>query len=117
MTYLIDDDISIRRGFELFLKSAALDLTSFERAEDFLSTIKPQPTDLLILDLHLPGMSGIDLLKKLLQDGIQIPVIVVTAFVDKQSQEACKKYGVKAYLRKPVDGEALIDIIKYNQTT
>jgi len=116
MTYLIDDDISIRRGFDLFLKSASLDLQSFERAEDFLATIKPQPNDLLLLDLHLPGMSGIDLLKNLSANGLQIPVIVVTAFDDKQSQEICKRYGVKAYLRKPVDGEALIDLIKYSMT-
>jgi FixJ family two-component response regulator len=114
MIYLIDDDISVRRGFDLFLKSASLELKSFERAEDFLLAVKPELYDILILDLHLPGMSGIDLLKRLADDGIQIPVIVVTAFDDRQSRESCRKYGVKAFLRKPVDGEALIDTIKYN---
>jgi FixJ family two-component response regulator len=118
MIYLIDDDISIRRGFDLFLKSASLNLTSFERAEDFLSSVKkPESHDLLILDIHLPEMSGCDLLQKLNQENISIPVIVVTAFDDVQSREACRSYGVKAYLRKPVDGEALIDIIKYNLTS
>lgn len=114
MIYLIDDDISVRRGFDLFLRSASLDLKSFERAEDFLSAVKPELHDILILDLHLPGMSGCDLLQKLGQDGIHIPVIVVTAFDDAQTRESCRNYGVKAYLRKPVDGEALIDMIKYN---
>ena len=114
MIYLIDDDISVRRGFDLFLRSASLDLISFGRAEDFLSVVKPELNDLLILDLNLPGMSGSDLLQKLDQDGIHIPVIVVTAFDDAQSRESCRYYGVKAYLRKPVDGEALIDMIKYN---
>jgi FixJ family two-component response regulator len=116
MIYLIDDDNSVRRAFEIFLKSASLDLLSFERAEDFLSAVKPELNDLLILDLHLPGLSGTELLKKLDHDGNHIPVIVVTAFDDKHSRELCKRYGVKAFLRKPVDGEALIDTIRYNFT-
>ncbi len=59
-------------------------------------------------------MSGFDVLKKLEDDGISLPVIVVTAFDDYSTREKCKDFGVKAFLRKPVDGETLIDIIKYN---
>lgn len=87
---------------------------SFERAEEFLSLVTPNPGDTLVLDLNLPGMSGVDLLHHLDGAGIHLPVIVVTAFDDPQSRESCRNYGVKAYMRKPVDGEALIDIIKYN---
>jgi len=114
MIYLIDDDKYVRRGFEIFLKSGGMDLVSFESAEDFLAAVKPGVKDMLILDLHLPGLNGCDLLKKMNQEGIHIPVIVVTAFEDIQSRECCRQYGVKAYLRKPVDGEALSDLIKYN---
>ena len=113
MIYLIDDDKSVRRAFELFLKSAGLEFQSFESANKFISFFRSGPKDILILDLNLPGMSGYDLLKKLKQDGILIPVIVVTAFDDPQSREYCREYGVKEYLRKPVDGEALVDMIKY----
>lgn len=113
MIYLIDDDKSVRRGFEMFLKSADMDMESFETAEDFLAKIKPGERDILILDLHLPGMNGCDLLKKMNLEEIHIPVIVVTAFDDLSSRECCRQYGVKAYLRKPVDGEALSDMIKY----
>lgn len=116
MIYIIEDDTSIVRGFELFLKSAGMEFRSFESATNFLDECHPGLEDILVLDLNLPGMMGTDLLKKLDEDGLQIPVIVVTAFDDAQNREMCKKYGVKAYLRKPVDGEALIDIIKYNQT-
>lgn len=98
----------------MFLKSAEMDLVSFENAEDFLTAVKPGEKDILILDLHLPGMNGCDLLKKMNQDDINIPVIVVTAFDDVQSRECCRQYGVKAYLRKPVDGEALSDMIKFS---
>ncbi len=106
--------MSVRRGLEIFLRSAEMDLESFETAEDFLSKVKPVEKDILILDLHLPGMNGCDLLKKMSQDNVHISVIVVTAFDDFPSRECCRQYGVKAYLRKPVDGEALKDMIKYN---
>jgi FixJ family two-component response regulator len=114
MVYLIDDDRSVRRAFELFLKAAGIKYRSFESADEFLSGTVPELTDLLVLDLTLPGMSGCDLLKKFHQDDLQIPVIVVTAYDEPVSRECCRQYGVKAYLRKPVDGEALIDLIKFN---
>lgn len=111
MIYLIDDDKSVRRGFEMFLKSA--DMESFKTAEDFLVRIKPGEKDILILDLHLPGMNGCNLLKKMNLEEIHIPVIAVTAFDELSSRECCRQYGVKAFLRKPFDGEAISDMIKY----
>jgi len=114
MIFLIDDDQSVRRGYELFLMSAKMECTSFEDAREFLDVCRPCKGDLLILDLNLPGMNGFDVLKRFEQDNIHIPVIVVTAFDDPSSRKKCKDYGVKVFLRKPVDGETLIDIIKYN---
>ena len=111
MVYLIDDDKSVRRGFELFLKSAGMEFKSFESADEFLPQFKQEPGDVVVLDLHLPGMSGLDLLKRFEKDRKHITVIVVTAFDDPASRESCREYGVKAYLRKPVDGEALIDLL------
>jgi FixJ family two-component response regulator len=116
MIYLIDDDRSVRRAFELFLKSAGMAFLSFETAMDFLAVFKPGIGDSLVLDLNLPGMNGTDLLKKLELDGIHMPVVVVTAFDEPYSRECCRQYGVKAYLKKPVDGEALIDILKSSST-
>lgn len=115
MIYIIEDDKSIVRGFELFLKSAGMEFRSFGSAIDFLAGCHPGLKDILVLDLNLPGMTGGDLLEKLAEEDLHIPVIVVTAFDDAQNREMCREYGVKSYLRKPVDGEALIDIIKYNQ--
>jgi CheY-like chemotaxis protein len=114
MIFLIDDDHSVRRGYELFLMSARMECKSFENANEFLGTCSPGKGDLLILDLNLPGISGFDVLKKFAQDNIHIPVIVVTAFDDPSSRKKCKDYGVNVFLRKPVDGETLIDIIRYN---
>jgi FixJ family two-component response regulator len=114
MIYIIDDDKFVRRGLELFFKAAGLKFSSFGSADEYLATTTSVLSDIIILDLNLPGISGIDFLKKLEKEGPHLQVIVVTAFDDPQSREYCRQYGVKAYLRKPVDGEALMDIIRFN---
>lgn len=114
MIYIIEDDMSVRRSFEFFLESAELKYKSYGSAISFLSDGIPTVNDLLVLDINLPEMSGLDLLKKFTQEKKQIPVIVVTARDDSGSLECCKSYGVKAFLRKPVDGKVLMDLIKNN---
>jgi FixJ family two-component response regulator len=114
MIYIIEDDVSVRRSFEFFLESAELEYKSFGSAITFLSDGMPTVNDLLVLDINLPGMSGLDLLKKFSEEKKHIPVIVVTARDDSGSLECCKSYGVKALLRKPVDGKTLMDLIKNN---
>ncbi len=114
MVYLIDDDKSVRRGFELFLKSAGMGYKSFESADSFESVVEPDVNDTIILDLNLPGKSGCEFLQILREKKNDVQVVVVTAFDEPRTRKLCKDLGVKAYLRKPVDGEALIDIIKYN---
>lgn len=114
MIYLIDDDKSVNLALGLFLQSADYAYQSFENAEKFLSVFHAKPNDLLVLDMHLPGMQGCDLLKKLKTEGIALPVIIVTANDHPTSRECSREYGVLAFLRKPADGEALIDIIRYH---
>jgi FixJ family two-component response regulator len=114
MISIIEDDLSIREAIEVLLKSAGMKYQSFDSAEQFLTESKPCVEDILVLDLNLPGMNGCDLLKKISYGGIKIHVIVTTAFDDPTSRKLCKQYGVTAFLRKPVDGEALIDLIKYH---
>lgn len=114
MIYLIDDDLSICRSFGLILRSAGYEYRTLVSAVEFLSSVKPANSDLIVLDLNLPGMSGCDLLKEFNKKGVHPSVIMVTAFNDPKARECCREYGVIAYLRKPVDGEALIDLINYN---
>ena len=114
MVYLVDDDKSVCYGFGMFLESAGMETRVFGTAEDFLNDARLQTGDVLVLDMHLPGMSGCELLHKLSEAEVVVPVIVVTAFDEPQSREACKDCGVTAFLRKPVDAEALLDIITYS---
>jgi FixJ family two-component response regulator len=114
MIFIVDDDINVRMGFELLLKSAGYDSASFGSVEAFASEYRPGNNDLLLLDMHLPGMNGCEFLKQLKHEGKFIPVIVITAFDEPYSRECARKYGALAFLRKPVDGDALIDIVQYN---
>ncbi len=117
MIYIVDDDLYVRRGFGMLLKSAELDYITSASAEEFFEQYKPREHDLLILDMHMPGMGGCDLLEYLTKQGLHIPVIIITAFDEPSSRECARHYGAVAYLRKPVDGEALIDLIKYTIVT
>jgi len=112
--YIIDDDPNVRDGFTMLLNSAGYECTSFESAEEFLKNYKAGLKDLIILDMNLIGINGCTLLEKLEEMGLHLPVIVITAFDEPKYRECCREYGVLAFLRKPVDGEALLDIIKYN---
>jgi len=114
MIYIVDDDPNVRDGFTMLFKSAGYECSCFESAEMFLKQYKARAKDLLILDMHLIGINGCTLLEKLDEKGMHLPVIVITAFDAPKYRECCREYGVLAFLRKPVDGEALLDIIKYN---
>ena len=114
MVYIVDDDPHVRDAFLMLLHSAGYKCKGFNNAEKFLNTYKKDLNDLLILDMHLNEINGCTLLEKLTEEGFYLPVIVITGFDDSKYRECCKKYGVLAFLRKPVDGEALLDIIKYN---
>jgi FixJ family two-component response regulator len=114
MIYLIDDDVSMLRAFEIFLESAGMQYRSFTDSDALLSVIKPSEGDLIVMALSKQDWIALKLLKKFCQDNAHVPVLVITVFEDDELYEYCRQAGVKAILRKPVDGEALIDLIKYN---
>ena len=117
MVYLVDDDPNVRDGFMMLLQSAGFKCSPFESAEEFLKNYEKGVNDLLILDMHLIGINGCTLLEKLDKKGLHLPVIVVTGFDEPKYRECSRDYGAIAYLRKPVDGEALIDLIKFKLGT
>jgi two-component system, LuxR family, response regulator FixJ len=114
MVYIVDDDVYVQRGFQLLLKSADFKSMAFDSAEAFLRSFQPAENDVLMLDIHLPDMNGCELLEHLSEKGIRMNVIIITAYDEPSSRESAKKYGALAYLRKPIDGNALIDVLKYS---
>jgi FixJ family two-component response regulator len=114
MIYIIDDDKSVRRSFELLLISAGLTCKSYAGAKEFLDEYRQDEGDILILDIHMPEITGCDLLDILKEKKIIVPVIVITAYDEEESRKCAKDYGVIDYLLKPIDGDIIIELIMNN---
>lgn len=111
--YLIEDDDSVRRAVTRLLETAGYKVEAFAEAEAFLDFPFTRKNALLITDIHLPGPDGLQLQKRLIDDGIAMPVIFITAYDSEEKRGKVKKMGAAAYFRKPVDGAALIDAIEW----
>ncbi len=108
---VIDDDISVRKSLDRLIRSASLQVRVFASAEEFLNSEHPRKAECLILDVRLPGMSGIELHHHLLARGCNIPVIFITAHGsdDRARLEAASDWTV-AYFTKPC-GDELVDAV------
>jgi two-component system, LuxR family, response regulator FixJ len=114
--FIIDDDKYVLRGFQILLLSAGLESKVFDCVEEFIENWDRDKNDILLLDVHMPGLNGCDLLKYLQEINLHISVILITAFDEEESRKESDKYGVLAYLTKPVNDEVLLDLLK-NATT
>jgi len=93
------------------MRSVGLDAVTFATAEEFLqSTELPSPT-CLILDVHLPGMSGLELQKQLGAERRSTPIIFITAYTEDQARDLALRSGAIAWLQKPFEEKSLIDAI------
>lgn len=101
----------MRKGLSRLLRTADFDSRTYESAQDFLDHLPNERPDCLILDLQMPGVSGLDLQAILRRDDAQLPVIMVTARDDPESHAKCLALGAVACLCKPFDCDTLIDVI------
>ncbi len=111
--YLIDDDESVRKAFKRLLRSVNFEAETFASAEEFLKSQKPNKNSCIIIDIRMPGLTGFDLQRKLKDQGIKIPVIVISASDDAQVREQARDLGAVAFFRKPIDDQALLDAIDW----
>lgn len=111
MIYFTDDDISVRKSFELLLNSAGLACKSYAGAKEFLNEYRQDKSDILILDIHMQDMNGFELLNILKEKEINVPVIVATAFDEQESRKCAKDYSAIEYLLKSIDGDTIIELI------
>jgi FixJ family two-component response regulator len=109
---IVDDDISIRKSLDRLIRSAGLKVLVFASAEQFLNSAQPLKADCLILDIQLPGMSGIELLHYLKTQKYKVPIIFITAHgSDEQARSEAASDWTVAYLIKPFSGEELLDAV------
>jgi FixJ family two-component response regulator len=111
LVYVIEDDESVRRAFAILLQSAGFHVQVFSSADEFLEWEVLSDNSCIILDMRMPGISGLEFLKKLASRSNKPHVIVVSAYDDGQTLEIATELGAIAFFRKPVDGQALIDTI------
>jgi FixJ family two-component response regulator len=108
---VVDDDSSVRRGLERLLRSAGFSVVTFASAEQFLALCPQEMLSCVILDVHLGGMSGLELLARLTGAHSTLPVILMTAHDDPQTNGALEQSGAAACMRKPFDDRVLIGAI------
>ena len=111
MVFVVDDDPLIRASIQGLLKSANLQSESFETAEQFLIRGPWDGPSCLILDITLPGMSGLDFQAQLQNAGLQIPIIFVTGHGDIPKTVKAMKLGASEFLTKPFDDQELLDAV------
>ena len=112
--FVVDDDSSARMGLGRLLRTAGHDVREFATADEFLDGLEPDVSGcVLVLDARMPGLSGEELQQELEERGVELPIIVVTADDDPETRRQASGMGAAAFFRKPVDGAALLDAIRW----
>src|SRR4030081_687215 len=109
--FVIDDDAAMRAAIQGLLKSAGLRSETFGAAQDFLRSKRPDGPSCLVLDVSLPGISGLDFQHQLADAGIQIPIIFITGHGDIPMTVRAMKSGAVEFLTKPFHDQDLLDAI------
>ena len=112
IVFIIDDDPLYRSSSERLVRSVGFSVQSFESARDFMSSRRPNVPSCLILDVRLPGLSGLDLQRVLTEAGVHIPIIFVTGHGDIPMSVQAMKAGAVEFLTKPFRDQALLDAIR-----
>jgi len=110
--YVVDDDPSSRSGLGRLLKSAGFQVKLFASAQEFLDFDPVAPEAVMILDMRMPGLNGLELQKRMMDRGETLPIIFLTAFEDPQARRTALHCGAVAFLQKPVDEKVLFEAIE-----
>jgi len=109
---IVDDDVSVRRSTRRLLRSSGFRAEAFASAEEFLDLKSAGETACLILDLRMPGMNGLELQRRLNQNGSPVPIIFLSAHASEEDERSALHAGAVQFLRKPVSKEALLGAIR-----
>jgi two-component system response regulator FixJ len=112
IVHVIDDDHAILTSTAGFLTAKGFGVQTYASAEDFLETIGPHAAGCVVTDVHMPGISGIELMSKLRERGFALPIIIVTAYADTLLGSEAIKQGAVGLLEKPFNNGALVKAIR-----
>jgi len=108
---IVDDEEPVRKALKRLLCAAGLEAQGYASGADFLDDATKHRPDCVVLDLHMPGMSGLQVLRRLKAMHEPLPIVVITAHDEAASREECLAAGAKAYLRKPLEDRLLLNAI------
>jgi FixJ family two-component response regulator len=111
--HIVDDDESVRKGLLRLMRSAGIESRAYESAEGFLAEVHNEGHACILMDITMPHMSGLELGARLREKGITLPVIAISARDDDDTRHLARDLGVRFFLRKPVDDQALLDAIAW----
>jgi FixJ family two-component response regulator len=111
IVFVVDDDASMRSALENLTASVGLEARSFASAQEFLRAPPPDAPACLVLDVRLPGISGLALQEELARSGIRLPIVFITGHGDVPMTVRAMKAGAVEFLTKPFDEQALLDAI------
>ena len=112
LVFIVDDDRGTRESLSNLIRSAGLSAQTFSSAQEFLAAERPKAPSCLVLDVQLPGLSGLDLQQELAKAGVKIPIIFITGYGDIPTSVRAIKAGALEFLTKPVNREDLLHAIQ-----
>ena len=110
--FVVDDDQAMRNSLKWLIESVGVQVESFASADEFLVQYQPGRHGCLVLDVRMPGMSGLDLQEQLAQQNINIPVVIITGHGDVPMAVRAMKSGAIDFIEKPFNDEVLLDAIR-----
>jgi FixJ family two-component response regulator len=112
IVYVLDDDLYVRQGIENLLQSVGLQVATFSSVDEFLRSERPDAPSCLVLDIRLPGLSGLDLQAELTRSKINIPIVFITGHGDIPMTVRAMKAGAFEFLTKPIREQELLDAVQ-----
>jgi RNA polymerase sigma factor (sigma-70 family) len=112
MVFVVDDDPSVRRAVKRLIESVGLQVRLFASSQEFLLSTRPDAPSCLVLDIRLPGISGLDFQQELAEADVRIPIIFITAHGDIPMTVRAMKAGAVEFLAKPFRDQDLLDAIQ-----
>ncbi len=109
--FLVDDDQAVRESLRWLIESVGLNVATYDSAQAFLENYYPGRAGCLVLDLRMPGMSGLELQEKLVAQGSQLPIIIITGHGDVPMAVRAMKAGAVDFVQKPFHDQELLDRI------
>lgn len=112
MIYILDDDAEVRDSLRLLLECEGFEAREFASGREFLEAVRPGARGCLILDVHMPGMSGLELLETLRRGGDEFPAIVITARPSASTESRARAAGALAVVEKPYRADELLALVR-----